>query len=103
MHAHVRKYVENVANVKDQSEKLEDQGNEKQEINKLLENNCRNCSDIRKIKEKHPEVHSRTKIRRKKSNEFSKLMPDIRSIPVPSTFWWRGILIQTAENARTRH
>ena len=30
MHARVRKYVENVANVKDQSEKLEDQGNEKE-------------------------------------------------------------------------
>ena len=63
MHAHVRKYVENVANVKDQSEKLEDQGNEKKK--QLFENNCHNCCDIRKIKEKHPEVHSRTKIRRK--------------------------------------
>ena len=30
MQARVRKYVENVANVKDQSEKLEDQGNEKE-------------------------------------------------------------------------
>ena len=74
MQARVRKYVENVANVKDQSEKLEDQGNEKKkkEINKLFENNCRNCCDIRKIKEKHPEVHSTTKIRRKKNNEFSR-------------------------------